>query len=60
MGVGSNPTLDIIFVFFLIIFSLSVKAKETYQRAMMQLMEERQQHEVAIAEYKQVDMGHLE
>ena len=36
-------------------FDLLPQAKEEYQKVMMQLMEERQQHQVAIAEYKQVD-----
>lgn len=30
------------------------QAKEEYQKVMIQLMEERQQHEATIAEYKQV------
>ena len=34
------------------------QAKEEYQKVMMQLMEERQQHQVAIAEYKQVGRYH--
>lgn len=30
------------------------QAKVTYQKALLQLAEERQQHEVAVSEYKQV------
>ena len=30
------------------------QAKQEYQKVMIQLMEERQQHEAAVAEYKQV------
>ena len=36
---------------------LHMQAKQEYQKVMMQLMEERQQHEAAIAEYKQVQHG---
>lgn len=35
-------------------FDLLSQAKAEYQKVMMQLMEERQQHQVAIAEHKQV------
>lgn len=35
-----------------------IQAKQEYQKVMIQLMEERQQHEAAVAEYKQVCTEH--
>ena len=39
---------------------VKLQAKQEYQKVMIQLMEERQQHEAAVAEYKQVHTEHYD
>ena len=41
-----------------LVFDMILQAKQEYQKVMIQLMEERQQHEAAVAEYKQVSTIH--